>query len=154
MVVPFNTFKTTSTWIFVSISIDASGASPTANVYINGQLVKTTAVNLQSNVFGTQYQFGRINSPSGWTTPGIMSAYVDDIFIHNRSLTAYENLILFRGYRIKWNNSNADSSNSFNITFPNPQSFFTSQLYIGANTCILTDTIFIRNKRNQKCCIT
>jgi hypothetical protein len=144
--VPFNSFKITSTWIFVSISINASGSTPTANIYINGQLVKSSPINLMSNVFGTNYQFGRITSTNGWTPPGVMNAYIDDIFIHSKALNAYENLILFRGYRIRWNNSNADSSSSFNISLPGNQPFYTSQVYIGANTCILTDTIFIRNK--------
>ena len=135
-----------SGWVFVSVTIDAS--TGIATFYLNGNLVKTENFTQSSstNLFGTNFQFGRISQSNSWTSLGGMTAVVDDIYIHNKSLTSTEVAALYRGYRYKWNNNQIDSN--FTLTFQSPYlSSYTCQLYTGQNSVILSDVCSLRVKK-------
>jgi len=109
VVLPYAQQKQLYSWVFVSVVIDATAG--TASFYLNGINIKTESftANAAANLFGTNFQFGRISQSSAWTSLGGMTADIDDIFIHNRKLSDFEVAALYRVYRYKWNNNSNDS---------------------------------------------
>ena len=148
VVLPYAQQKQLYSWVFVSVVIDATAG--TASFYLNGINIKTESftANAAANLFGTNFQFGRISQSSAWTSLGGMTADIDDIFIHNRKLSDFEVAALYRGYRYKWNGNANDSLISFTVN-PPYQSQYTCQIYTGHNTPVLTDICVLRIKKPQ-----
>lgn len=135
-------------WVFVSVVIDAT--TGTATFYLNGVNIKSVSFtpNSSANVFGTNFQFGRISQSSTWTSLGGITADVDDIFIHNRNLSDFEIAALYRGYRYKWNAPSNDTTSSYTISYPYANQY-TCQIYTGNSTTVLIDTCILKIKKPQ-----
>ncbi len=148
VVLPYAQQKQLYSWVFVSVVIDATAG--TASFYLNGINIKTESFNANAaaNVFGTNFQFGRISQSSAWTALGGMTADIDDIFIHNRKLSDFEVAALYRGYRYKWNGNANDSLMTYTINHPY-QNQYTCQIYTGVNTSVIIDTCILRIKKPQ-----
>ena len=94
-------------WVHFSMALDA--AAGTAKFYLNGIFQKTysfTPVGV-TNIFGNYYQFGRVAHANGFNNIGAFSGLIDDITFYNRNLNDYENTILFKGWRVKWDNNDS-----------------------------------------------
>ena len=94
-------------WVHFSMAIDA--AAGTAKFYLNGIFQKSYSFTpvTSTNIFGNYYQFGRVAHANGFNNIGAFSGLIDDITFYNRNLNDYENTILFKGWRVKWDNNDS-----------------------------------------------
>jgi hypothetical protein len=94
-------------WVHFSMTIDAPAGL--AKFYLNGIFQKSFTFTpvTSTNIFGNYYQFGRVAHANGFNNIGAFSGLIDDITFYNRNLNDYENTILFKGWRVKWDNNDS-----------------------------------------------
>jgi len=127
-------------WVHFTMAIDA--VAGTAKFYLNGILQKTYSFTPVSstNIFGNYYQFGRVAHANGFSNIGAFSGLVDDITFYSRNLNDYENTILFKGWRIKWDNN--DSSQTRLVTpLSSAVTKYTCEVYTSNSKTYYKDSI-------------